>query len=360
MRLLLQVLAIVCAPTLLAAGDGDWGVQARVRSFNLSEPVPVVAAFDGFRAHRARGGTAALSYSEAGLLGEYRGIRLGIRKRVAYGFDFSEDAGRALFAKKSDSGFATAREYAIDVRARHVETLGLTLGLAADVWSGVRVVVDAHYLYADAFTDGRLTGKIALDAAGAPSGALLLDQQYTRDAVLGRLRLPKADGRGLAVDVGVAVRAAERVHASLVVHDAYGAIRWQGAPLTRATIASDTFRFDAQGRVSVRPVLEGIESAAGFTQRLPRRFSLDARYALSSCCDLRAGGESFGRVRLPWLGAAWHVGTGRTLEAAFVARANALRVAFVGQRLAVALTLDRLRPREAHSLGLDVVFGTGR
>lgn len=360
MRLLLQALAVVCAPTLLAAGDANWRLQAHARSFNLSEPVSVVAAFDGFRAQRVRDGRALVSYSEAGLQGEYRGVRLGVRKRVTYGLDFSEDAARALFAKKNDNSFATAREYAIDVRARHVEILGLTLGVGADVWPGVRVVVDAHYLHADAFTDGRLTGSIALDASAAPSGDLVLDHRYTRDEVLGRRRLPDTDGRGLAVDVGVAVRAGERVHASLVVHDAYGVIRWPGAPFTHATIASDTFRFDAQGRVTVQPTLEGIESAANFTQRLPRRFTLDARYALSSCCDLRAGAESFGRVRLPWLGAAWHIGAGRTLEAAFVGRANALRVSFLGQRLAVTLTLDRLRPRDAHVLGVDLAVATGQ
>lgn len=218
-------------------------------------------------------GRNAFTFNTTELGARYQHFSLSLFYRYEWYLKFTNDTMRFYGETLNKETIRTAEVYNIDLRVEHLVSRGIKAAWTSDVSKPVIFHFAASYLDASAMMSGRLQGFIGYAARQRYDGLLELDYTYSRDALLKRDVSAPSSHFGYSTDVGVTWRITQHLAASVMAQDVMNAISWQAMPYTIATANTATTEIDANGFVSIKPLVNGIEGFRDDTQRLPVKYS---------------------------------------------------------------------------------------
>lgn len=254
-------------------------VYLRAEGWAYSEPVPIDAYIDDFRAPLQDGEDAfAWLHAEAGL--RYGPWRIAWAVQRQYTIEASRGAVQLYHRDRNDLPAPPDTRFEANLEASFYSVRGLRIGHALPAFHidalEVRLVPSLALWEGSSFEDGTLKGIATSDDQGELSYSASLQHDYSEDLLLCR-KADRPQGRGASLDFDARFALADRWSGQLSAHNALGRLWWKDAPYTTGLLDSDTRQVDANGAVRFDPTLRGVEGYRSHRQRMPLFATIELR-----------------------------------------------------------------------------------
>lgn len=220
----------------------------------------------------------ALTFNQIELGVGYQQFAFSLLSRYEWYLRFSPDTMLIYGESVNGQDMQAGKSYDVDLRVEHVISQGFKLAWSSDPVQPYIWYLSASYLQASEMMSGRLHGQVGEMARRDYQGVLELDYTYSDDALLKRKVDAPSSYFGYTTDIGVSWQFHERGFVSLLAQDVYSAIYWLDMPYTTATANTATAETDANGFVSIKPLVKGYEDFQDYTQRLPIKYHARLSY----------------------------------------------------------------------------------
>lgn len=325
-----------------------------VQSISYSEPIAIKSMMDKWQPPFS-GGNTALTYNKAEVGFRWRSWQVGILERYDYLLEFSSQTAELIYLTENHLPLEVGKEYELRIKAWQQYSRGLRLAYRQQFSHAFTAELAASYLQGKSLTDGGIQGVARATAEKDYDFQFDADYFYSRDVLFSRdVSSPKGSGYGL--DVKFDWRPNERFSTQLNIVDFMAKIFWNNAPNTSATATSATKTFDADGYVRYDPAISGRESNKNFTQNLPRKIFLSAKYQWSSNTELLAEIQDFEIVRFTSIGAGWCRKYRDCFQGFYNMTAKAMSVRYLGHSLRFELASDNLNLNRARYFSTQISF----
>jgi len=331
------------------------GFYSTVQSHTYSEPTSIDSILHDFRGDIRSGERAfTLNRVEAGV--QYRGFSVGVGMRYDYFLRFDEDVARIYHASSHDEVVPEDDVQKIEIEASHIRAKGVVLGWQWQPLESVGVRVNLAQLEADHMVDGYVSGALALTGDDQYSGQVHFNLESSEDLLL-EMPVPDPHGRGYAADIAFDWQVNLQWRAGLQVLDAYSRIQWDDVLYSDLVANTATVTFDANGHLHTNPVLSGYQYLADSTQRLPRKYTGNLRYQVSTRHGVYV--EQFyvpDYVSLTSVGYEWTVAEQQRLGAYWNVSSRAIGITAEWFWVSMKLAADQVDERDAHALDLEMAL----
>lgn len=250
----------------------DWQLFNANQAMGYSENNAIYPLIKGEKTSYSPGRNA-FTFNTTELGARYKHLSLSLFHRYEWYLKYSNDTMRLYGESINRQTIRPDEFYNIDLRVEHLVSRGIKAAWTSDASKPIVFYVSASYLDASAMMSGRLHGFIGYATKQRYDGLLELDYTYSRDALLKRDVSAPSSHFGYSTDVGVTWRLTQHLAFSFMAQDVINAISWQGMPYTVATANTATAETNANGFVSIKPLVNGIEGFRDYTQRLPVKYT---------------------------------------------------------------------------------------
>lgn len=269
---LVLLLSVLILPAPVQAA----GLYADTELLLYSEPVAIDSMLHDW-APPFYGGKTALTHDSIELGFADGDWRFAVLKRYDHELRFSSDTAEFYYLTTNKLALPPGRVYDLDLDVRHTSSDGFKLGRRFQPRQDLALDVSLAYLRGRKLVEGDLSGYASVINNKDYDYAFAVDYFYSKDTLFKR-SVSQPHGDGYSVDLDVSWQATERLRARVTVRDMLARIFWRDAPFTRATATSDLKTYDADGYVTYRPLVSGLEGNRDFVQALPRRTSVRVDY----------------------------------------------------------------------------------
>ena len=311
-----------------------------VQSVSYSEPIAIRSMMGEWQPP-FEGGSKALTYNKAEVGFRWRSWQLGVLERYDYLLEFSSQTAELVYLTQNHLPLEVGKEYELRIKAQQHYSRGLRLGYQQRFSRKFVGELAVSYLQGKSFTDGGIQGVAQVTAEKDYDFQFDADYFYSRDVLFSRDVNPP-EGSGYSLDLKFDWRPTERFSAQLSIVDLMAKIFWHDAPHTSATATSATKTFDADGYVRYEPAISGRESNKNFTQTLPRKIFLAAKYQWSLDTELLTEIQDYEIVRFTSIGAGWCHNRSDCFQGLYSTTAKAMSLRYLGHGLRVELASDKL------------------
>lgn len=254
-------------------------------SMSFSEIAPIKQLVENLEGPMIDSGEIAFSTNQI-TYGQWFNIRplkaeiaLAFFNRVDYALNFTPDTAYIIYADENNIPLDANRSKNVFLHANHIEGHGVSFIYNGKQIENFEYSFGFSYLYASKMIYGKLQGDITtLDAD--TQGDLLLDYHYSEDVFFDR-KSESMSSQGYTVDLSAVWNPTYRFEVAFFAKDLVSKIPWSNQQQTIATATSDRLQQTSQGDASVRAALSWQETNSLVTQKLPKQFTLNGRYALS-------------------------------------------------------------------------------
>jgi len=344
--------SLVLAPGL-AAADDVLAVSLEVDAFAEGRPVSVYGYFQDYSGRLGKGSDGILR-SRFALTAHDGNLSLGYIQRYDYEIRATRDAAVLYYRIQNDLSVAQDAPYEVEIDAYSNRRDGIQFGYRIDGANWSLTPKLALYRGLD-LIDGRLSGVATADADDQFTYDASLDYLYRKDVLFERsFRAP--EGIGLGLDLIGHWQPHARVDVDVALYDVASWLWWRQVPGTRAVATSETADRDDQGRLSVRPTLNGVEFARSYAQRIHPEFQLAVGWALNPKTRFEASGR-FTEVK-PYgtLATVRVVNTWLSLRAEVLPKQRAYGLGVTAGPLKLFVMSDSANYRRANVLSLRLGF----
>ncbi len=198
----------------------------------------------------------------------------------------SEDALDLARSLEQDAVPASDRTWHTRLRYQAFQGAGVELAQVLAPRPGWHASWSVQLLKLRHWRERDIDGPVRFDAA---SGTYTFDLQSTEldDRLDFPFRTPYANaGLGVLAGGELGFRG-EAVSLAVGVRDA-GQLRWRGLPQQRATLSTETSRYDEDGFLVYQPLIQGRNSQSGYRQSLSGRWSVRASWRHEALGELEA------------------------------------------------------------------------
>lgn len=353
-----SVTAVLGTTLALAAGPAPaaeraWSFSVDADAFAEGRPIPVYGFFNDYGGTLGRGSDAVLR-SRGEVTAGWGAFSLSYVQRYDYEIRASRDAAVLYYRIRNDQAVAQAAPYAVDVDAYANRRDGVQIGYRFEgaTWSLTPKL--SVYRGLD-LIDGRLRGVASADADEAFTYDASVNYLYRKDVLFERgYAAPR--GTGVGLDLLGRWSPLPRLEVDLALHDVLAWLWWRRAPGTQADAISATAERDADGRLTVRPTLSGVEYTRDYAQRIHPEFRLAVGWALDAKTRLEAAGRftevkpygslAASRTLAPWL----------SLRGELLPRERALGLGLTAGPMTVFAMSDSVQLKRAHVLALRLRY----
>lgn len=346
-------MALLLAPPAAVAADDEPAVTLDVDAFADGRPVSVYGYFRDYSGRLGKGSDGLLR-SRFGITFSDGNLSVGYIQRYDYEIRASRDAALLYYRIRNDLPVAQDAPYEVEIDAYSNRRDGLQFGYRIDGANWSLTPKLALYRGLD-LIDGRLSGVATADADHDFTYDASLDYLYRKDVLFERsFRAP--EGTGLGLDLIGHWQPHARFDVDVALYDLAGWLWWRDVPGTRALATSQTADRDDQGRLTVRPTLNGVEFARDYAQRIHPEFQLGIGWALDAKTRIEASGR-FTEVK-PYgtLATARVVNTWLSLRAEVLPKQKAFGLGVTAGPLKLFVMSDSANYKRANVLSLRLGF----
>ncbi len=309
---------------------------------------------DDFRGPNLREGGYSFTHNrwELGLKHEH--WRLGYVLRYDYALKYTHDTAELFYADKNDQPIQQDRRYEVFLAPIHARSWGLRLASSWPLAPTLSIEPSISYLQSKRLQQGQVSGFFVAEN-DRYSGQLDLDYVYDKDKLFDRV-VTRPSGHGLAFDVALHWNMNESWQAHVAAIDLYHRINYSRTPFHAAKANSDRISFDDEGRIDVKPVLEGSQGYRSHVLRLPRQYRANLQHTLDEQWQISAAFYRYDRLNFPSLGLSYQ-DLAQSLPKFFGAYdfgAKAVTLGLQAASLRFSLTSDALEFDEAYTFGLNL------
>ena len=342
-------------PLLLGTPWAEAAPYIRVMSETLSEPVSVSSAFGDWGGSFTRG---ERQWSSNWLEIGYRRGRYGIGAlaRIDYDLRFDPDTAEIYYKVNNEQSLAQGRRYTLDLNAKRFHAHGLRFSFQDELSHGVSLSAGLSLFNTQRLVDGYIRGYATAINDRDYDYRATVDYHYHKDHLFGREVDTPSDGKGVALDIGLAYRSAHGHQLSLNITDLTSRIWWGEVPHTLANVRVAEFIYDENGQIIGKTgSITGVESIRSHTTSLLPRWHLAGEYAIDeqwhALLDYRhqyghglyAAGVSFSSGR-------------HTTALRYWPELGSLGVDYRIGRLKTSLTASGLTPNQANAYWLNFAW----
>ena len=301
--------------------------------------------------------------AEAGA--QWDGWRLGLLYRAQALVQTNRDTTDLARQYNTQSGYDSARSYAIDYQLNGFEAQGLRLGKSRDLgrhggwqWQGGLAASLLQGIQAKLESaSGQVT---ALGAQDVNANIATLTQYSAMDTsgngsfspFLGT-RSPSA--LGYALDLGIHAQRADGLVLDATVNDLAAALYWHDLPSYAANYNTATKYYSSNGFVQFHPSASSTSSYQNLTQTLAPQAWLSLGYPLGRTTWQAATSYTQG-YWFPELGASRLLSAQWTASASWDTHFNTLALGLHNRWFAARLQADSLNPEQAKATGFSLSF----
>ncbi len=241
---------------------------------------------------------------------KFKQMEIAALLRYDYNLKFNKDAFELVYNNLNGITPSTVKTYNPQLHASHFSSTGIKLATAHDWSNQLSSKVALSLLNASDLINGDIWGSTTVDNAGSYTGTLYIDYSYDKDKLFKRPD-SSAHGIGYALDASMQYTPTDKLHFLLDIRDLLAVIHWNDATYTKAQANTATTTTGADGSLSVKPTLTGVEGVRNVHQRLPARVNFKAVYDLSDGYEAGIAGLYVSNTLLPELLVAKHFNKGQ-------------------------------------------------
>lgn len=248
---------------ILGAGASANAQEAyfEVESISASETLGISGILNGFESDTPEdSGKFTFTHNRALAGIRYGGFDIALLSRYDYNAVYTPETAEVLIA--SANGFELEDgDLSLSARVKRAAAFGARTGYRHSFFSD-RLEIGAFIsgFWATELIDGGLSGFASLSHDGDfIDGEVDVDYFYQSDLIFDR-EVEASEGFGLSVDVEVALALTDRLKARVEIGDAWSRTWWDDAPRTVLDASLTTLTRDNQGLISVRPLIQGINT----------------------------------------------------------------------------------------------------
>jgi hypothetical protein len=355
-RLAVQLSFILIAVSAVHAEE-KWAGYSEVHSFSYSEPFTIHGLFHDLAGGR-RDGEAAFTFTKVEI-GAHRGRwQVGAFTRYGYYLEFTPDTARLYYQREHDLPLDSSATYNLQLYGSHLRAEGVGISHHWQVTKSLWLKPRINLIHGSELIDGEISGQFATAAENGISTYASTAQgeyYYSEDVLFDRLA-NRPSGKGATLDVQIGWRPTLNLELAARIDDAWSMIRWQDAPHTVFAGDSNTFAVDAEGRLSSKPLVSGVEDYQTLNQRLPVRTWLSGQFRFNEADALRAELFLVRAVTMPRLGYQRKLSTGAVLNLAYDFKTAALGMGLELGGFKAAIMADNLDYQKCHLLDLYLYY----
>lgn len=349
-RYCLVLQALFLASQSFAHEHGELELFFRANSFAFSEAMPVAQLVDELKGAAPKKGDIAFTYNRAEVGVGLNDFELSFFQRYDYYIDFSPDTIDLWYGVENATSINKNRVFDILLRANHQRSRGATLAYTHKLDQSFQVKLAVSYLYADRLVDGVLAGSISTSDEDY-MGDVYVDYSYTEDILFDR-EVEGVNGDGYALDVFLAWDASDQLHINFSLEDLISEIIWEQVPVTNGRLSSNRVDLNDDGTITSKPNLTGNQGFRDYTQRLPVRADLKARYHLSQRYAGVARWQRYDDFDYPSIGIAYSADKKNNLEVTYNFITQGAMFAFKSRLYSFHLLSDQLSLSSAKTLSV--------
>ncbi|AXQ23462.1 hypothetical protein BEN71_15915 [Acinetobacter wuhouensis] len=246
-----------------------------------SDPVSVHAFLNDWDSPRLEKGKNAFASGKMKLETQHDHWTMGWVWSYDYQLRFSEDMAKLYYQIKNDQLIDANSNYALELEAQHVDTVGARFGYDWDInsdWkivTGLTALIGRHYVDGEFQAQGQTSNMPELmDRVKWLNGHLnySYDEPALKEDELG-WNGQTNKGYGYALDLGVKGKLAKNWDIAVQAEDIFSYLYWDNAPFTKYSIRYDQNsrpRMDLAGQLS---------KTKQYTQKLPYKISSEITYS---------------------------------------------------------------------------------
>lgn len=333
-------------------GADEYGPYMVVKSVSYSEPVALEFML-GEQQVPFKGGNKAFTYNKAEVGFRWGSWQFGFLKRFDYQLAFSSETAELIYLAENRLPLEVGREYELRIKAKHNYSRGLRLAYKHRFSSRINVGLAASYLQGKAFTDGSIQGSARVTAENNYDFQFDADYFYSRDILFER-DVDAPNGNGYSLDLNIGWQPNKYFTAQLEIVDLVGKMFWDNAPFTTVVASSNTKTFDDEGYVRYEPAVSGFGSNKNFTQTLPRKIFVTAKYQWSPSVGLLAELQDYKVARFASTGAEWCYNRTHCFQSLYNTTVKALSLRYQGRGVRIELASDKLDINRARYLAVQL------
>lgn len=323
-----------------------------VDTFTYVEPVTIDSMMNEWDRDFSRG-EDALTYNRIEIGFNYKGTGVGYLKRYDYSLKFSEDTSEFYYLIENKMPLPAGKQYDLAMNVKHAYSDGIRVNRSFAINRDVNTNVAISYLRGLWLTEGKLKGAATIIDANDYDFDFYVDYAYSEDALFDR-RVDEPDGQGYSIDIDVDWQISSDTKASVQVLDLFAEIRWNNAPVTTANATSDTKEYDSDGYVIYNPVLTGYEKYENFTQRLPRKITVDLSHSLSAEYSLLLNSRFYDIRDFHQIGVQYNKENNTYYSAFYMLEVDAISLGFQNQYIRCLLTSDAINFDKSHLFAFQI------
>ncbi len=345
--------ALALLPGAATAAEHELAVKLEVDAFADGRPVPVFGFFRDYSGKLGKGSDALLR-SRFALTFSDGDLSIAYVQRYDYEIRASRDAAVLYYRIQNDLPVDQDAPYNVAIDAYANRRDGIQFGYRLDGANWSLTPKLALYRGLD-LIDGRLDGVAAANADNSFSYDATLDYVYRKDVLFER-SFKQPEGVGLGLDLIGHWQPHARFDVDVALYDVASWLWWRRVPGTQAVATSETSDRDDQGRLTVRPTLNGVEFAKNYAQRIHPEFQLAVGWALNPKTRIEASGR-FTEVK-PYgtLATARVVNTWLSLRAEVLPKQKAFGLGVTAGPLKLFVMSDSANYKRANVLSLRLGF----
>lgn len=346
--LILQVLFF--SSQSLAQEHGGLKLFWHANSFAFSEAMPVAQLVDELKGAPPNKGDIAFTHNKVELGVALNDFELSFFQRYDYYIEFSPDTIDLWYSVENAKDIDKNRAFDILIQANHQRSSGATLAYTHKFDQSFQVKLAVSYLHADRLVDGVLAGSVVTSDEDYV-GDVYVDYNYTDDILFDR-EVEPVNGDGYALDVFLAWDASDQLHINLALEDLVSEIIWDQVPVTTGRLSSDRVDLNDDGTITSKPNLTGNQGFRDYTQRLPVRADLKARFQFAQRYAGVARWQRYGDFDYPSIGVAYSANKKSNMEVTYNFVTQGAMLAFQSRSYSFHVLSDQFSLKRAKTLSI--------
>ncbi len=237
-------------------------------SFSRSAPVSIATALNGWHGE-FHGGDRQYSYNRFEAGGKVGVWSIGFQRRFDFVTTFSPDTAEYYYRSQNHLDNDRDKSYQLSLDALRFSTRGVRIAHAWKTSQDNQIILGLSLFSASQYIEGNIHGT---------DRKAQLSYQYTQDELFDR-EIAEPQGKGASLDVSFVWQLNERFSLDGEVIDWLGLIRWKHLPYTDVTAQKDRVHENAQGYVTLDPLISGYEGLKSrYDQTLRSRTNINVSF----------------------------------------------------------------------------------
>ena len=264
----------------VASAENQSSVFIQLDSRTYSQPTSIHSFIHDFSGSFDKG-DHAFTKNQLEIGTRYTNFAISYIARYDQFYKFDEDTARLYYEIENNLSQTIGQPYKLQIKSNFIRARGIKLTYNWKVNDAIHISPALSYLTADEFFDNQTNGSAVLLDADSFSGDASIHHIAERDMIL-EYPVSSANGRGYAIDIDFKWAVNQQWQLNIQLLDVVSKIEWHDALDSQLNLTTATKTFDAEGNLSVAPMLSGRQILRNYTQRLPKKLITGISYKLDN------------------------------------------------------------------------------